>query len=126
MLAIPLIFFPDTFIYFFDSSAKAVFEQTFRNINHWVWLYMLALTVQSSFCALLVASRDLKFQLYCYLFLWPISFIPVYFGLGLGKWHADKLWAIMAFENVAFMLFFFVRLYQRKREEKQLLSSAGL
>ncbi|MGH2612353.1 MAG: MATE family efflux transporter [Rhabdochlamydiaceae bacterium] len=121
-LTIPLIFFPDTLIYFFDSSSKETFKQTFRDINHWIWLYMLALTLQTSFCAVLVALQDLKFQLYCYLFLWPISFVPIYFGLSLGEWQADKLWAIMALENIAFMLFFFIRLRQKKLE-KQFLAT---
>ena len=96
-------------------------ERDCKNINYWIWLYMVALTIQSSFCALLIAWRDLKFQLYCYLFLWPTSFIPVYFGLGLGGWQADKLWLIMAIENVTFMFFFFIRLRQKKWEEKKQL-----
>jgi hypothetical protein len=48
--------------------------------------------------------------------------LSVYFGLGLGEWQADKLWMIMACENIAYVLFFFIRLHQKKWESKQLLS----
>lgn len=114
MLTIPLIFFPDMLIYFFDSSSKEIFKQTFKDINHWIWLYLFALTVQMSFCALLVTLRELKFQLYCYLFIWPLFSLIVYFGIDLGEWQADKLWLIMAFESIVAMLFFLIRLRQTK------------
>ncbi|MBI3211723.1 MAG: hypothetical protein HYZ47_03450, partial [Simkania negevensis] len=68
ILSLPLILFPDALIYFFDSSSKEIFKQTFKEINHWIWLYMFALTVQMSFCALLVTLKELKFQFYGYLF----------------------------------------------------------
>lgn len=123
LLTIPLLFFPNSLLYFFDASAREIFRQTFKDINLWIWLYMLALTIQTSFCALLVAQRDLKFQFYCYLFLWPISLLPVYFGIGQNHWQADKLWMIMIFENLAFMLFFFIRLRQKKKKSAQLLSA---
>ena len=123
VLTIPLVFFPDTLICFFDASSKDIFRRTFKDINYWIWLYMVILTIQTSFCAILIALRDLKVQLYCYLFLWPVSFIPVYFGIGVRGWQADKLWLIMLIENITFMFFFFFRLWQRKEGSKQLLLS---
>lgn len=124
ILALPLILFPDMLIYFFDASSKEIFKKTFKDINYWVWLYMFALTVQMSFCALLVTLRELKFQLYCYLFLWPFFSLLVYFGIGLGGWQANKLWLIMAFESIAAMFFFFIRLRLTQLEEKQLSPSS--
>jgi MATE family multidrug resistance protein len=123
MLALPLIFFPNMLICFFDSSSQETFKQTFQGINHWIWLYLFALTVQMSFCAFLVTLRELKFQLYCYLFLWPLSPLVVYFGMGLRGWQADKLWLIMALESMITMLFFFIRIRQTKLLERQPFSS---
>lgn len=125
LLTIPLLFFPNSLLYFFDTAAMEIFRQTFKEINLWIWFYMLALTMQTSFCALLIAQRDLKFQFYCYLFLWPISLLPVYLGIGQGHWQADKLWMIMIFENLAFMLFFFIRILQKKKEESTQLFSVN-
>ncbi len=123
MLALPLIFFPNMLICFFDSSSQETFKQTSKDINHWIWLYLFALTIQMSFCALLVTLKELKFQLYCYLFLWPLSPLVVYFGMGLRGWQADKLWLIMGLESVIAMLFFSIRLRQTKLLERQPLSS---
>lgn len=118
---IPLLIFPDMLIYFFDSSSKPIFKEAFHTIHHWVWIYMFALTVQMSFCAILVTLKELKFQLYCYLFLWPFFSLLVYLGLGLGGWAADKLWLIIACESLTAMLFFFIRLRQTKPGTKKTL-----
>jgi MATE family multidrug resistance protein len=115
ILSIPLILFPNMLAYFFDPLTRELFNQTFKEINLWIWLYMLALTVQMSFCALLVTLGELKFQLYCYLFLWPLFPILVYVGIGIKGWSADKLWLIMASESLIAMFFFFTRLRQKQR-----------
>lgn len=112
LLTIPLLFYPHSLIYFFSDSAQEIFLRTFKSINHWILIYILALTVQSSFCALLVTLKDLKIQLYCSIFISPIPIFLAYFGL--GRWSADKLWAIMIFENMALLLFFFIRLKKRQ------------
>lgn len=120
LLGLPLIFFPDILTHFFDTSSKEIFRKTFKEISYWIWLYMFAVTVQMSFCALLVTLKELKSQLYCYFLLWPLSSLFVYFGMGLKGWQADKLWLLIAFESTATMLFFFIRLRQRKWEKQPL------
>lgn len=120
LLAIPLIIFPDALIVFFDTPSKEIFKQTIRDINYWIWIYMFILILQSNFAAVLVAFQDFKAQLFCYFFLWPISFVPVYLGIGLGQWHADKLWAVMIVENIVFALLFYLRLRQKKLENEAL------
>ncbi len=124
VLAFPLLLFPDTLIFFLSSSSKEIFRQTFKDIHYWIWLYMLALTIQMSFCALLVTFRELKFQLYCYLFVWPLFFSLVYFGIGVRGWQANKLWFIMACENIVTLCFFYIRVRQASLEKKQLPSSS--
>lgn len=128
VLIIPLILFPDTLIYFFDSSSKGVFKRTFKDINLGIWLYVFTLTMQMSFSALLVILKEVKFQLYCYLFLFPISPIVVYFNIGMERWQADKLWFITACESLVGMFFFFFRFYQInwKTKEKTSFSPTGL
>jgi len=114
LLALPLLFFPNTLMYLFDISVRHTFERTFGGISLWIWLYLTALTIQVSFCSLLVAARELKAQLGCYLFLWPISFAPVYVGFYLGDWQPSKLWMLMIFENLAYLCVFLVCLQRKK------------
>ena len=87
-------------------------------IHHWIWMYMIALTIQMSICALIVSARDLKLQLYCYLLVFLISFLTVYLTMYQGKWQPDKLWVIMAFENLILGSIFFLRFRQRNKEEQ--------
>jgi MATE family multidrug resistance protein len=117
ILMIPLFWFPNSLIYFFDSSAQEVFRGIFGAINHWVWLYMVAITIQMSLCALIVSAQDLKLQFYCYLLCGLSSFVPVYLMMYLGTLQADKLWLIMAFENVVLGAIFFFRYRQKNRLE---------
>lgn len=114
LLFFPLIVFPHAFMSLFDSTVQQMFQRVFGQIHLWIWLYIVALTIQLCFCALIVAARDLKIQLGCYLLLWPISFVPVYIGFYLGNWKADKLWLLMIFENVAHLFIFILRLRQTK------------
>jgi Na+-driven multidrug efflux pump len=110
-LLLPLIFFPQSLIYFFDSHSKLLFERVFQSISHWIWLYLVALTIQMNFCALLVTLRETKYQLSCYLALWPASVLCIYLGMGLSNWSADKLWLTMALESLIAMVLFCSRLY---------------
>jgi MATE family multidrug resistance protein len=120
LLLVPLIFFPQSLIYFFDLHLKTVFEATFPTISHWIWLYLVALTIQMNFCALLVTLREIKYQLGCYLILWPVSVLFVYLGLGLGEWSADKLWLVMALESLIAMVLFLVRLYGKSLQSTEI------
>ncbi|MGH2612032.1 MAG: MATE family efflux transporter, partial [Rhabdochlamydiaceae bacterium] len=92
ILAVPLLLFPSLPVRFFDASSRVIFERTFNSINLWIWLYLVALTLQMSFCGVLVAARDLKIQFYCSLFNFSISFIPVYLTIELRGWDPTILW----------------------------------
>jgi MATE family multidrug resistance protein len=119
VLAIPLLLYPQSITYFFDDSSHGLFNRTFQMINHWVWLYMVALAVQMSLCGLIVTVQDLKVQFYSYLLTCLTSLLPVYLTIQLGGWAPDKLWLIMAVENIILALIFFYRLRQRKWEMGQ-------
>ncbi|MGE5196004.1 MAG: MATE family efflux transporter [Anaerolineae bacterium] len=119
ILAIPLLAFPDSLIYFFTTSSHELFEKTFKMINHWVWLYLTLFTIQMSFCALIVATGDFKIQFFCYFLSSFTSLLPVYLMIYVKNWEPDKLWAVMALENVVFMLIYFYRFQQRKWQERQ-------
>jgi MATE family multidrug resistance protein len=121
MLTIPLLVFPTSMICFFDLSSQQTFKETFSMIHHWIWLYMVFLTIQMSICALIVSARDLKLQFYCYLFLFLTSFLPVYLTMHQGNWQPDKLWLIMACENLIVGSIFFLRFRQRNKENQQLI-----
>ncbi len=124
LLTIPLLMFPQSLMYFFDPSSRESFETTFRTINHWIWLYLIAVALQMSLCGLLVAVRDLKIQLYCSSFNFLLTFVPVYLAIELAGWQPDKLWLIMAVDNIILGLIFFYRFRQRKWEEIQALTTA--
>lgn len=120
ILVMPLIIFPTSITFFFDSSSKEIFITIFQNISPWVWLYSILLTLQVGLCSLIVSTRDLKLQFYCYLFSCLTSFFPVYFFLYKGGWQPDKLWLIMAIDNLILATIFFVRLRYKKWEKKPL------
>lgn len=115
ILAVPFLLFPNSMAYFFDASFQELFRETIGSINVWIWFYLFTFTLQMSLCGLLVAAQDLKAQMLCYIFLWATGFAPVYFGLGLGGWGADKLWLLAAVENLIYSAFFYFQL--RKRED---------
>lgn len=119
IVAIPLIFYPQTFAYFFDASLKDQFESVFKIINHWVWLFVVAITIQMGLCGMIVALQDWKAQFYCCLLSVLTSLLPVYLTLQFWGWEPNKLWLIMAMENVILAIFFFYRLYQRRWGETQ-------
>ncbi|MFI5343961.1 MAG: MATE family efflux transporter [Chlamydiales bacterium] len=121
LLTSPLLVFPTSMTCFFDSASQQIFKETFKMIHHWIWMYMIAITIQMSICALIVSARDLKLQFYCYLLLFLTSFLPVYLTMHQGNWQPDKLWAIMAFENLILGSIFFLRFRQRNKEEQQLI-----
>jgi len=116
-LAIPLFWFPRSLIYFFDASSQSIFKETFTLIHHWIWIYLIAIVLQMSLCALIVAARDLKLQFYCYLLCGLSSFLPVYLMMYRGTLSADRLWSIMSFENLILGAIFFFRFCQRNRNE---------
>jgi len=111
-LALPLLVFPSSLVYFFDSSLRDVFAKTFPSIHYAIWVYLLVLTVQMSFCALLITLKEFRFQLYCYLFLLPLSSSFVYWGIGLQGWSPDKLWWMMALESGVMLGLFWLRFRQ--------------
>lgn len=117
-LIFPLLLFPNSMIYFFDSSFYDLFKEIFGTFNYWIWLYIIALTVHLVFCGILVAARDLKFQLYSYFMFLATDFVPVYLIIHLGKRPADNLWLIIAIGCIFFAALFFFRFLQRKWEEK--------
>lgn len=119
-LIIPFFLCPKSFIYFFDRSSREVFEKTFRMTNHWIWLWLVTNSVYTGLCGFIVAIRDLKIQFYSYLATLVTSLLPVYLILHLGSCGPDKLWLIMALENIAFSLVFFYRLRQGSWREKDL------
>lgn len=123
IVALPLLLYPQSLIYFFDADLREAFERTFKIMNHWIWLYFLIFTLQMVLRGLNVAVRDLKVQFFCY-FLTPVtSFLPVYLALEWWGWGADKMWVLMSLECVIFGLIFFFRFRQGKWEEESLATS---
>lgn len=121
LLTIPLLVFPNCMTGFFDLSSQQIFKETFGMIHHWIWLYMISITIQLSLCALLISARDLKLQFYCYLFIFVIAFLPVYFTMHQGNWQPDKLWVIMSVANLIFGSIFFWRFWQKNTKGQKLI-----
>jgi Na+-driven multidrug efflux pump len=114
LLAIPLILYPKVLYLFFDASSKKLFERVFGMINHWVWLYLMVKGLQTGLCGIIIATRDLKVQFCSYLLTILTSFLPIYVGMGIWGWRADKLWLILAIEHMVLAAVFFYRLCQKK------------
>jgi Na+-driven multidrug efflux pump len=125
IVAVPLFLYPQLLIYFFDTSVRDVFEKTFSTINHWVWFYSVALTMQMGLCGLIIAVGELKIQFYIFLLNALTSLLPIYLTMHFWGWGPDKLWLIMALENVIVALIFLHRLRQRKWEKVPLLDSSA-
>lgn len=121
MMAIPLLLYPQTLIYFFDASLQESFEKVFKTINHWMWLFVIAITIQMGLHGIIVALQDLKAQLYFSFISTLITLLPVYLTMQFFGWESDKLWLIMAMESVILAFFFFYRLKQRKWKSKGLI-----
>jgi Na+-driven multidrug efflux pump len=114
VLAIPLLLYPQSLICFFNGTTRTLFTTIFPLINHWVWLYLILLTLQMGFCGLLVAARDLKTQFYAYLLTTLTSLLPIYLMMGLGHADPDQLWLIMALEEVVLIPIFWYRWSRKK------------
>lgn len=119
VLLVPIVVYPQMLIYFFDASSRELFQQSFGRINHWVWLFLVANAIQMGLSGFIVAARKLRIQIYSYFFSTITSLLPVYLFLNLGKCAPDKLWFIMALENVIMGLIFFYFL-RSKREGEEL------
>jgi MATE family multidrug resistance protein len=123
VVAVPLLMYPQLLIHFFGVSTREIFEKTFVTINHWTWFYFVALAIQMSLCGLIIAVGELKIQFYVVLFTVLTSLLPVYLTMHFWEWNPDKLWLIMALENVIVAFIFLQRLRQRKWEKVLLLDS---
>jgi Na+-driven multidrug efflux pump len=120
IVAIPLLLYPQTLVYFFDASLQEAFGRVFKTINHWMWLFVIAITVQMGLHGIIVALHDLKAQLYFSFISTLITLFPVYLTMQLLGWESDKLWLIMAMESVIIAFFFFYRLRLGKWKNKEL------
>lgn len=120
ILTVPLFLYPQAFTLFFDASSREVFDRVFGQINHWIWLHIVALSVQMGLCGFIVAIQDLKTQFYSFILITIVSFFTVYLAMDVWSCSPDKLWLIMGLENVLLALVFFWRIYLRKWEEQEL------
>jgi MATE family multidrug resistance protein len=126
IVAVPLFMYPQLLIHFFGVSTREIFEKTFSTINHWIWFYFVALTIQMGLCGLIIAVGELKIQFCVFLLNTLTSLLPVYLTMYFWGWNPDKLWLIMALENVIFALIFLHCLRQRKWEKVPLLDSSAV
>lgn len=120
VIAVPLLLYPKLLSLLFDASSRELFENTFNQINHWIWLHLFALSVQMGISGFIVAAQDLKTQFYSLLFITLASLLAVYLVMEVWNCQPDKLWLIMGLENALLALIFFCRFRQRKWEEKAL------
>lgn len=119
VLAVPILLCPQSLVYFFDVSSRELYEKVFRTMNHWVWFYLVAVTLQMGLSSFVVAARDLRVQLYCALLTSVTSLFPVYLSMQFFGWSPDKLWLIIGVENVILAFVIFYRFYQRKWEVRE-------
>jgi MATE family multidrug resistance protein len=119
VMAVPLLLYPQSLICFFDSSSQQLFERTFKIINHWVWFYSVAAAIQMGLVGFVVVMQNLRVQFCAAFFTVLTSLLPVYLCMELCEWGADKLWLIMALENVFYALIFFYYIRKKRWEDKQ-------
>jgi multidrug resistance protein, MATE family len=115
VLTIPFFIFPQTLVYFFNSaSSYPQLITIYHEINHWLWLTVIAYSLNALSLGVIVASRDTLFLLCYYFFFWLVSFAPVYITMELLGWSADKFWLIVMFSNIVCSVTFLWRASKEK------------
>lgn len=117
LLSIPFIFFTEyTISIFFKESLSLVQIALLVKSCHWLWLFFLFDGFGWINLSVLTAFGDTVFlMIYNAIATWILGFIPVYFGMNVYGWTADKLWLTMAFSCFGGCLTYFLRVSMQRR-----------
>jgi len=98
LFAIPCLVFRETLIaLFFKGEASPHLMGLLHMSCFWLWLYCIGYGMNTIGNGLLNAYGDTMFQMILNLPLsWLNAYLPVFFGIELWGWPADRLWLLMA------------------------------
>jgi MATE family multidrug resistance protein len=118
VLTIPLIVFPESFLYwFFSEPLTPYMHHLLRLTLCWIWFQTLAYISQAILVGFVLAMKDTFFYLRVGCFTWLTSFLPLYLAIDIWEWPPDTMWAIMGIEGVIFSIVYYLRLKQIRNRE---------
>lgn len=120
LLLIPYLLFPGfTLSFFFPGGIPPHSFALLKITCIWLWLFFICNGVNAIGHSLMTSSRDLNFYMISILFVWCTSYLPVYLGMNFFGLSSDKLWLIMAFDNLVFGILFIYRTTKEKWKERE-------
>jgi len=119
-LSVPYLLFPSfTLSFFFTTPPSAETLALLKKSCIWLWVFFICNGINAIGQSLVTASRDLTFLMCSIIFVWCTSYLPVYLGMNVFHFSADKLWLIMAFDAFVFGILFLYRASKEKWREKE-------
>ncbi|MDN3506301.1 MAG: MATE family efflux transporter [Simkaniaceae bacterium] len=120
VLAVPYMLFPKlTLSFFFTDSPSPETFAILKKSCIWLWVFFMSNGINAIGQSLVTASRDLTFLMCSIIFVWCTSYLPVYLGMNVFHFSADKLWLIMAFDAFVFGLLFLWRASKEKWRDSE-------
>lgn len=115
ILAIPLIFFPESMVsLFFKQSPSSALSASLSLSCIWIWLSFLAEGLNLIGFGLLSAYGDTLFQMYFSISSWISVFVPIYFLMEKGNSSPENFWLVIAIAKLIAAAIYFLRLLQEK------------
>ncbi|MGR3973737.1 MAG: MATE family efflux transporter [Candidatus Rhabdochlamydia sp.] len=108
LLGLFFFFCPKYLIYFFQNSMTA------QAIAPGVWIALMGYGFNLIALGVITAACDTWFLLKYYCLFWMISFIPIYFLMGVFGLNVHKFWFLVFISNLVTALIFFKRVSQKR------------
>jgi multidrug resistance protein, MATE family len=112
LLAVPLVFFPDTILAWF--SLKEVVTERLHSSLFWVWLHTVILILNGIFLSVLLSFKDTLFILFANLCTSAAGYLPAYIGMSFLKLPPDKFWLLTCLTMIFSTSLYAWRIYQKK------------
>ncbi|NGX47569.1 MAG: hypothetical protein K1000chlam3_00948 [Chlamydiae bacterium] len=120
ILAFPYLVFPDfTLSFFFSTLPSPETYAVLKKSCVCLWIFFICNGFNAIAQSLVTASRDMTFYMFSIIFVWGTSYLPVYLGMNVFNFSADKLWLIMAGDALVFAILFLIRASKEKWREKE-------
>jgi Na+-driven multidrug efflux pump len=118
LLSIPLVLLSDiTIMLFFKSIPDSYY--LFQKTCFWVWVLLIGNAANLIGVSFLAASKDTTFHMLANFLSWIVCYLPVWIGIGVLEWPADRFWAIQAIEPLIIASVFHLRLRKEKWKQFQ-------
>lgn len=112
LLAIPLIFFPDTILAWF--SLKETVTERLHSSLFWVWFHTVILVLNGILLSVLLSFKDTLFILFANLCTSAAGYLPAYIGMNLLNLPPDKFWLLTCLTMIFSTSLYAVRISRKK------------